>query len=75
MAMGSLALNDWTTDQSCNYLDRVVGITDRYTCWARRIVNHPLWSGLPIEVREDFHERLMLGHTRGTIAHTLPRLP
>ncbi len=68
-----MGLNDWTTDQACNYLDRVGGIAARYTDWARRVVAHPLWGGMPIQLREEFHGNIMLAHTRGTIANTLPR--
>lgn len=54
-------------------MERIGGISDRFQGWGKRVVTHKLWSNLPIEPRENFHEKIMIALARGAISYTLPR--
>lgn len=73
MAMGPLALNDWTDKQAIAYMERIGGINERFQDWGKHVVTHKLWGQLPIESRQTFHDNIMLAFARGAIGYTLPR--
>lgn len=66
---------DWTDEQALAYIGRTEGISERFKNWIGKTILHPEYVKLSDQMKRDFHDRLLIALSRGTIAHCLPRLP